>query len=60
MTRLFPLLFVALAMQSQDHTLGVGVHPGERRSITTELRDADTRGEKPRILAEGFNLAGRQ
>jgi hypothetical protein len=35
----------------------VALMPGERRSITTELRDADTRGEKPAILVEGFNLA---
>jgi hypothetical protein len=36
----------------------VALMPGEQRSITTELRDADTRGEKPAILVEGFNLAG--
>lgn len=35
----------------------VPLMPGERRSITTELRDADTRGEKPRILVEGFNVS---
>jgi hypothetical protein len=33
-----------------------------KRTITTELRDADTRGEKPRIVVEGFNAgtAGRR
>jgi len=30
--------------------------PGESRRITTELRDADTRGERPRIVVEGFNI----
>jgi hypothetical protein len=34
----------------------VPLMPGEKRSITTELRDADTRGEKPRIVVEGFNI----
>ncbi len=32
--------------------------PGERRTIRTELDDADTRGENPRIVVEGFNTAG--
>jgi hypothetical protein len=34
----------------------VALMPGERRTIITEFRDADTRGEKPRIVVEGFNL----
>jgi hypothetical protein len=34
----------------------VAVMPGERQTIRTELDDADTRGEKPRIVVEGFNL----
>jgi Exo-beta-D-glucosaminidase Ig-fold domain/F5/8 type C domain/Glycosyl hydrolases family 2/Glycosyl hydrolases family 2, sugar binding domain len=34
----------------------VPLMPGEQRHITTELRDADTRGEKPRIVVEGFNV----
>jgi len=34
----------------------VALMPGERRSITTELCLADTRGEKPAILVEGFNI----
>jgi hypothetical protein len=35
----------------------VALMPGERRAIVTELRHADTRGEAPRIVVEGFNLA---
>jgi hypothetical protein len=27
----------------------------ERRSIRTELAQADTRGERPRMTVEGFN-----
>ena len=34
----------------------VPLMPGETRRITTKLRDADTRGEKPRIVVEGFNV----
>jgi hypothetical protein len=34
----------------------VALMPGESRRITTELRDADTRGERPRIVVEGFNI----
>ena len=33
----------------------VALMPGERRTIITELADSDTRGEKPRIIVEGFN-----
>jgi hypothetical protein len=36
----------------------VALMPGESRTIRTELEDADTRGERPRILVEGFNTAG--
>jgi hypothetical protein len=35
----------------------VALMPGERRAIKTELEDADTRGERPRIALEGFNLS---
>jgi hypothetical protein len=35
----------------------VALMPGEKRSITTEVYEQDTRGEKPRILLVGFNLA---
>jgi hypothetical protein len=34
----------------------VPLMPGEKRQISTELRDADTRGEKPSIVVEGFNV----
>ncbi len=36
----------------------VALMPGEKRSIRTELEDADARGEKPAMVVEGFNLAG--
>ena len=36
----------------------VTLMPGEERVFNTELRDADTRGEKPRIEVEGFNTQG--
>jgi hypothetical protein len=35
----------------------VALMPGETRTIRTELADADTRGEQPRIVVEGFNVA---
>jgi hypothetical protein len=35
----------------------VSLMPGERRCIRTELADADARGEIPRIVVEGFNVA---
>ena len=35
----------------------VSLMPGEQRSIQTRLEDADTRGEAPRIVVEGFNVA---
>jgi hypothetical protein len=34
----------------------VSLMPGERRSIRTELAQADARGEIPRIVLSGFNL----
>jgi len=34
----------------------VALMPGERRTIQTELEHADTRGETPRIVVEGFNV----
>jgi hypothetical protein len=33
----------------------VALMPGERRTIGTELANADTRGERARIVVEGFN-----
>lgn len=35
----------------------VTLMPGEARTITTELNDIDTRGEKPKIAVGGFNAA---
>ena len=37
----------------------VALMPGERRTIRTELDNADTRGERPRIAVEGFNIEDR-
>jgi Glycosyl hydrolase 2 galactose-binding domain-like/Exo-beta-D-glucosaminidase Ig-fold domain/Glycosyl hydrolases family 2/F5/8 type C domain len=34
----------------------VALMPGEQQTIQTELANADTRGEKPRIVVEGFNV----
>jgi hypothetical protein len=34
----------------------VALMPGEKRIITTQVEDADTRAERPRIVLEGFNL----
>jgi hypothetical protein len=34
----------------------IALMPGERRTIKTELKHADTRGETPRIVVEGFNV----
>jgi hypothetical protein len=36
----------------------VALMPGERRTIRTELQNADTRGERPRVVVEGFNTGG--
>jgi hypothetical protein len=34
----------------------IALMPGEQRTITTDVDDADTRGENPRIIVEGFNV----
>jgi hypothetical protein len=34
----------------------VSLMPGEKRTITMELEDADTQGEKPDVTIEGFNI----
>jgi len=34
----------------------VALMPGERRTIETEIEDADTRGERPLIVVGGFNV----
>jgi len=36
----------------------IALMPGEKRTIYISLEDADTRGEKPRIRVDGYNLAG--
>jgi hypothetical protein len=33
----------------------ISLMPGERRTIETELKVIDARGEEPRIVVEGFN-----
>jgi hypothetical protein len=35
----------------------IALLPGERRTIHVEMENADTRGESPRIVVQGFNLA---
>jgi beta-galactosidase/beta-glucuronidase len=35
----------------------VALMPDERKTIVIRLEDADTRGERPKIVVEGFNLA---
>jgi len=34
----------------------VSLMPGEQRTLQTQIEDADTRGESPRIVVEGFNV----
>jgi hypothetical protein len=34
----------------------VSLMPGERRTLTTDVRRADARGERPRMVVEGFNV----
>lgn len=34
----------------------IALMPGERRTIHIQLEDADTRGERPRLVLYGFNL----
>ena len=38
----------------------IALMPGESRTIHTELDDADTRGERPGIAVEGFNVTPQQ
>jgi hypothetical protein len=35
----------------------IALMPGESRTIHIELEDADTRGERPRVVLNGFNLS---
>ena len=34
----------------------IALMPGEARVIRTELENADTRGERPAMVVEGFNI----
>jgi len=34
----------------------IALMPGESRTLRTEVQHADTRGEAPRIVVEGFNV----
>jgi Exo-beta-D-glucosaminidase Ig-fold domain len=34
----------------------IALMPGESRVIRTELENADTRGERPTMVTEGFNI----
>ncbi|MGA9587076.1 MAG: discoidin domain-containing protein, partial [Terracidiphilus sp.] len=36
----------------------IALMPGEKRTISISLEDADTRGEKPHVRVSGYNLAG--
>jgi hypothetical protein len=42
------------AIYSDNYVL---LMPGERRTLHTELQHADTRGEAPKIVVSGFNVA---
>jgi hypothetical protein len=53
----------AVRMKSRDRILPalfsdnyVSLMPGERRTIQIQIEDADTRGESPGIVIEGFNI----
>ncbi|HEV2277443.1 MAG TPA: discoidin domain-containing protein [Acidobacteriaceae bacterium] len=35
----------------------IALMPGERRTLHVQLDDGDTRGEQPRLIVEGYNLA---
>lgn len=36
----------------------IALMPGEKQTISISLEDADTRGERPSVRVEGYNLAG--
>ncbi len=38
----------------------IALMPGERKTIHVQLEDADTRGETPRIVLEGYNLEDKR
>ncbi|HKO13627.1 MAG TPA: glycoside hydrolase family 2 protein, partial [Acidobacteriaceae bacterium] len=35
----------------------IALMPGERRTLHVQVQDQDTRGETPKIIVEGYNLA---
>jgi hypothetical protein len=35
----------------------IALMPGERRTLHVTLENADTRGEKPRLILEGYHLS---
>jgi len=35
----------------------IALMPGERRTIHIELENADARGERPRVIVAGYNVA---
>jgi hypothetical protein len=37
----------------------VALMPGEKWEIVTEAYEPDARGEKPRMVEEGFNVTGQ-
>ena len=45
---------IAPALYSDNY---VSLMPGEQKTIRMELRHADTRGERPRVVVAGFNVA---
>ena len=61
----YPALMIRLKVireKSKDRILPVMYNdnyiplmPGEQRTITMELKNTDTRGEKPQVVCEGFN-----
>ena len=36
----------------------IALMPGERRTIHIQIENADTRGQRPRLIVKGFNLSG--
>ena len=42
------------ALYSENY---VALMPGERKTIHIELENPDTRGERPRVIVAGYNLA---
>jgi hypothetical protein len=47
---------IATAGVAIDDDNYVTLMPGERRTLHAEVNHADTRGEGPRMVVEGFNV----